>query len=273
MKKRLLCALLASLMITPLLASCAKGDATVVESTSEVVTSGSEEETDTENKKTEESSTAEASESENSESSESNTTESSESETSESDAETSESESSSEENTENVAEASKDAYYIIEAVAEYGRNGLANGWKYDNRFDLTNTTGAESTIIHDQSDDKFYRFIRDFEAENDGFFKLEMIITAASSNEGIYIGMYDKDENCLFGLTPKDGVWYFFGENEISTGIAISDKDAGKFSIEMEIDLDKNTASLTMNNIYCGEITIKDGAMQRLTLGTNKKGT
>ena len=260
-------------MITPLFASCTKGEQTEATApTTEAATSEGATETDT----LEESTTAESATTSSQESSDTESSASSETSTETVNTETGDTETEDTETKEEATdpqEASNDAYYIIEAVAEYGRNGLANGWKYDNRFDLTNTTGVESTIIHDQSNDKFYRFIRDFESENEGSFKLELIVTASSSNEGIYIGMYDKDENCLFGLTPKDGVWCFFGENEISTGIAISESNAGKFSIEIEFDLDKNTASLIMNNTYCGEITIKEGAIERLTLGSNKRGT
>lgn len=261
-------------MIAPIFSSCTKGDKIETPSgatTSEAVTT--EKETETSTEKREETSTEGTA----------STEETTGSDTSETETQTGNNQTETETETETETDTettpviesnnNKDAYYIIEAVAEYGRNGLANGWKYDNRFDLTNATGTDATMIHDRANDKFYRFIRDFEAENDGVLKLEMIITAASSNEGVYIGMYDKDENCLFGLTPKDGIWHFFGENEISTGIAISEDDAGKFSIEMEIDLDNNKASLTMNNTYCGEITIKDGAIERLTLGTTKKGT
>ena len=86
-------------------------------------------------------------------------------------------------------ESGKDAYYIIEAVAAYGRNGLANGWKYDNRFDLSNASGLDNNILFDFSDEKFYRLIRDFDPENDGQLKLEMIINAQANEEGIYVAL------------------------------------------------------------------------------------
>lgn len=122
-----------------------------------------------------------------------------------------------------VKEPSLDAYYIIEAVAQNGRNGLANGWNYDNRFDLTNATGLDASTVYDNSDDKFYRLIRDFDAENDGILKLEMIINAQSSDECIYIAMCDGEDNKLFYLTVKGGKWAFVGSDEIATQIPVVD--------------------------------------------------
>lgn len=168
---------------------------------------------------------------------------------------------------------SNDAYYIIEAVAQYGRNGLANGWKYDNRFELSNSTGVESNMLYDTSDEKFYRLIRDFSAENNGILKLEMIVSAKSGEEGIYIAMCAADDEKVFYLTPKDGKWVFVGESELVTPIAIDNGAATQnFGIEMNIDLDNNTADVTINNVYCGSINIADKALERLILGTNKVG-
>ena len=169
---------------------------------------------------------------------------------------------------------SPDAYYIIEAVAPTGRAGLANGWNYDNRFDLTNTTGLESSTLYDYSDDKFYRLIRDFDAENDGILKLEMIVNVQSSDECVYIAMCDGEDNKLFYLTVKSGKWAFVGSDEIATQIPVANSgQTEKFGIEMNIDLNENTACVTINNVYCGEINIPDKAISRLILGTNKKGT
>ena len=188
------------------------------------------------------------------------------------------SESDTEDETENndkpnIEKNGKEPYYIIEAVASYGRNGLANGWKYDNRFDLANATGLDSNIVYDVSDEKFYRLIRDFESEDQGFFKLEMIIEARSNDEGVYIAMCGANDEKVFYLTPKNGVWVFVGENELVTEISIDNGAATQsFGIEMDIDLDNNTASVTINNVYCGSIVIPDKAIERLILGTNKVG-
>ena len=173
-----------------------------------------------------------------------------------------------------VKQPSPDAYYIIEAVAQNGRNGLANGWTYDNRFDLTNSTGVNNSVVYDLSDDKFFRLIRRFDPESDGRFKLEMIINAQSSDEGIYIALCDGEDNKLFYLTVKNGKWVFVGESELATPVPIvNGGQTEKFGIEMFFDLDNNTASVTINNVSCGEIKIPDCEISKLILGTNKKGT
>lgn len=185
----------------------------------------------------------------------------------------SEAETESETETVGVTEAENDAYYIIEAVADYGRNGLANGWKYDNRFDLTNLTGLDANNLFDKSDEKFYRLIRDFKAEDEGFFKLEMIIDAESEDGCVYIAVCGENDEKLFYLTAKDGFWTFIGETELLTPVAIeSAAGTSTYGIEMEFDLDSNKASLTINNQYCGEISIPDRAIERLIIGTNKQG-
>ena len=173
-----------------------------------------------------------------------------------------------------IKQPSPDAYYIIEAVAQNGRNGLANGWTYDNRFDLTNATGINNSTVYDLSDEKFFRLIRRFDPESDGRFKLEMIINAQSSDEGIYIALCDNEDNKLFYLTAKNGKWVFIGENELTTSVPIvNGGQTEKFGIEMLFDLDQHTASVTINNITCGEIKIPDCEISKLILGTNKKGT
>lgn len=178
------------------------------------------------------------------------------------------------EDKETVTERDDDAYYIIEAVAEYGRNGLANGWKYDNRFDLSNITGLDNSVLFDKSDEKFYRLIRDFESEDEGFFKLEMILNAESTEECVYVAVCGAKEERLFYLTARDGVWVFIGENEIVTDVTVESSAAmSRYGIEIEIDLDANKAALTMNNKYYGEIDIPDMAMERVIIGTNKVGT
>ena len=166
-----------------------------------------------------------------------------------------------------------DAYYIIEAVAAYGRNGLANGWKYDNRFEFANTTGRDANLLIDASDYKFFRLIRDFDSENDGKLKLEMIIEAQGNEEGVYVALCGKKDERVLYLTPKGGYWAFVGETELITTIPVVESAATTlYGIEMNVDLDQNTANVTINNTYCGEIKIPERALERLIIGTNKVG-
>lgn len=48
-----------------------------------------------------------------------------------------------------------DAYYIIDMMSEGGPTSLANGWDYDFRFDLFNTSGVYRTYINDTSEKIF----------------------------------------------------------------------------------------------------------------------
>ncbi len=166
-----------------------------------------------------------------------------------------------------------DAYSIIQAVSPTGRNGLANGWNYDNRFDLFNTTGIDKTVLNDASDEKFYRLIRDFKGESEGLLRFELLIDACGSDNGIYIAFQDKNENNLFEMTPRNGKWAFIGTSEAFSGMAIAKDAPSSYAIEMDIDLTSHTADVVINNTLCGEIAIPDGEICRLVIGTNKVGT
>ena len=79
------------------------------------------------------------------------------------------------------ARAFTDSYYIIEAIGAGGRNGLANGWNYDNRFDLYNSTGTDKATLSDGNDEAFYSLIRDFDEEYEGILHFELKVRASSS--------------------------------------------------------------------------------------------
>ena len=240
MKLRAMCALLAILMIMSALASCAKSGSETAQTdatqATEGATGGSTEEVSSEGK--------------------------------------TETETEGETTVTTDPRAENEAYYIIEAVADYGRNGLANGWNYDNRFNLTDTSGKDYSVLHDKSDEKFYRLIRDFEAESNGYFKLEMIISAAScANKGVYVSMCNENDEPIFSLTPRNGKWTFVGADIMATDIEVPEEASKKFAIEIEFDLNTDKAKLTIDNKYCGEASILDGHISRLILGTNKVGT
>ena len=74
-----------------------------------------------------------------------------------------------------VVEPKGDAYYIIGAAAQNGRNGLANGWNYDNRFDLTNTTGKDSNERHDDAVNQFANDVLEGSTDNNADSKVKHI--------------------------------------------------------------------------------------------------
>ena len=77
-----------------------------------------------------------------------------------------------------------DAAFVMDTDARHaGRYSLANGWRYDNRFDLTNLTGETSYYLSnlvDTSNTKFYRFLRDIKPQSSGTLEAEMIVGAYS---------------------------------------------------------------------------------------------
>ncbi len=166
----------------------------------------------------------------------------------------------------------RDAYYIIEAVSEQGKNGIPNGWNYDNRFDLLNTTGQGRSVLYDDSDERFYRLIRDFDPEDNGTFRLEMLLDVSSTDGGVYVVFEDEKDNRLFGLTVKNGKWALSGAEEKVTSVAVAEKESTRYAIEMNFDLDKQTMSVVINNVDCGSVKISASIISRLVLGTNKVG-
>ncbi len=165
-----------------------------------------------------------------------------------------------------------DAYYIIEAVRNTGPGGLANGWKYDNRFELFNNNGTNKAYISDMSDEKFGALIRDFKEESCGLFRLELMLNISSGEDGVYVAFEDEYENKLFGLKVKDGKLRLFGLSDANEGVEISQSVIQSFAVEMDFSLDDNTAQAYINNTYCGEVSIPSTPVCRLVVGTNKAG-
>ncbi len=172
-----------------------------------------------------------------------------------------------------VASTSKDAYAIIETLSGNGRNGIANGWNYDNRFDFSNVAGADKNYIVDSKDTYFMSFIRDFDAENQGTFHLEALISAYSKNGCVYLAFENAREEKLFGIKERDGKWVVFGEEELVSDVDVLSNTITEYAVIMEIDHDNHVLSVSINNEYIGKVSIPQNAMSRLVIGTEKVGT
>ncbi len=166
-----------------------------------------------------------------------------------------------------------DAYYVIDMMNESGHGGLANGWDYDNRFDFFNTMGNYRSYIRDTSDVAFTALSRKINTEYDGIFHLEMQFDANSDDGAAYLALEDENENRLVELTPENGKWAFVGKDKKATSVVVDKTTESRYYVVMDIDLDNRTAHLVLNNTDCGQITMKDGNLARLVLGSNKKGT
>ena len=140
------------------------------------------------------------------------------------------------------ARAFTDSYSVIEAVYSSGRNGLANGWNYDNRFDLYNTSGTDKTTIHDFSDEAFYAFIRDFDPENEGMLRLELSAGITSTDGCVYLAFQNDEEETVFKIVAKNGKWVLIGEAEVASDVSVQFDLQERYVFVVDVDLDENTA-------------------------------
>lgn len=166
-----------------------------------------------------------------------------------------------------------EAYYIFESYTNVREGNLPNGWSYDNRFDLTNTSGAESYKLSDSSDEQFFALTRDFAPESDGILRLELLIGFASQNGGAYISFVSKDGNTVIEVTEQNGYFAIIGKTTVTTDIPVPTSGETQHAFTIDVDLDSNTASVIINNKVAGEVEIDDKAvLSQVALGTKKIG-
>ena len=168
-----------------------------------------------------------------------------------------------------------DGYALIENISGTGRTNrsIANGWKYDNRFEFDNTSGWGKKYVSDVDDTAFTALIREFEKESEGVLTLEMLIELWSKDGGLYIAFENEDEDRLFGLKEVDGKWVIYGDSEEVTDVAVPEV-LTLVSFVCYVDLDKNTMSVYINNEKIGMIDIPaDAELKKLVLGTNAVGS
>lgn len=110
-----------------------------------------------------------------------------------------------------------DAYAIIDCPKMDGMmTGIANGWKYDNRFDLSNFSGYERPTFYDISDKAHTAIYRDFNAESEGLLTFETVFNAESDEGCAYIAFSDGSKNAL-KLSVKNGRLLLAGKTEAAT--------------------------------------------------------
>lgn len=164
------------------------------------------------------------------------------------------------------------AYALIDCVNGNGRKGLSNGWSYDNRFDLMNTTGSQKNFLHDESDTEFYALSRRFEVQKDGKLTLEALLDVVSSDGGVYLLFEDENENAVAGIREKDGFWELFGENATLSAVAVPKDKRTPVVFRMTLDLDRKTAFCTVDEKTVGAVALPDKALARLVIGITEKG-
>ncbi len=168
-----------------------------------------------------------------------------------------------------------DGYFLIDNVLGTGRtnNNIANGWDYDNRFEMGNTSGWGKKYVADSNNTIFTALKRDFEKESEGTLTLELMTEMWSRNGGLYVAFENDKEERLFGITERNGNWLLYGAEELETDIPAPNV-LTLVSVKANIDLDENTMCVYIDNRVAGEVKIPDGAVvERLVLGTNEIGT
>ena len=166
-----------------------------------------------------------------------------------------------------------DAYAIIDCPKMDGMmTGIANGWKYDNRFDLSNFSGYERPTFYDISDKAHTAIFRDFNAESEGLLTFETVFNAESDEGCAYIAFSDGSKNAL-KLSVKNGRLLLAGKTESATECDIKPSETGRFFVVFRLDLDKKTAYAVINGKKTDTVTLSGDTVSRITFGTEKKGT
>ncbi|MBQ8758884.1 MAG: S-layer homology domain-containing protein, partial [Clostridia bacterium] len=167
-----------------------------------------------------------------------------------------------------------DAYTVIEAALGTGStNGIANGWNYDYRFNLLNTSGKDYTYIADSSDEKFGSLKRDFDPEHAGLLVIELYTSMKSQNGGVYFAFQNESLENVVSLEEKNGKFALAGTETVLSDIDVPAFAAATTAIRIELDLDNNSARATVNNRVVGTVAIPDCEVSRFEMGCRKIGT
>ena len=169
-----------------------------------------------------------------------------------------------------------DAYMMAYVGNGDGRYGIANAWKYDNRFDIYNRTGADYHYFTDESTEEYMSISRKVNEEKEG------IVTASlgfdmrhvpGEDKGVHAAFISPDGKVLVKFAPVGGKLAMIGNETIVSSLAISDmsKDT-KVLVDVDIDLDKNTATAIINNELIGTVTIPDLTFGNIELASTKEG-
>lgn len=166
-----------------------------------------------------------------------------------------------------------DAYYIMETLRPTSSsNGLANAWEYDNRFDYY-SVGERTNLISDASDVNFYTLRRQFKTENEGILHFELVLNnTKSGDKGVYVSFNNTDDKKILNITPENGVWTVEGKTKATTSATIDNLAKKKVIFEVDIDLDKNTASVLIDQTEVVSVELEESNLRSVKLGTEKKG-
>lgn len=168
-----------------------------------------------------------------------------------------------------------EGYALIDNPTGIGRtnNSIANGWKYDNRFEMSNTSGWPKKYVTDGSDSAFTALIRDFGKESEGLLTLEMMLELWSKDGGLYIAYENENEEQVVGLQERNGKWLLLGKEEVLTDVEVP-RSLTLVSFLVQVDLNQGEMNVSIDNRYVGTVCFpKNAELTRLVLGTNETGS
>ncbi|MBQ8758279.1 MAG: S-layer homology domain-containing protein, partial [Clostridia bacterium] len=174
-----------------------------------------------------------------------------------------------------------DSYYLVE-VPYTGANSqsakyeaVPNGWNGDNRFVLVDNTENLNRYIsmNDYSSEQYFALNRDINVESEGVITAEVIVNAKSGDNGVFVALQDINEENIVTVTPNGGVWTVKGIDNSVSELKISETETLTYAISITLDLDKNTASVKINNRDAGSVFTSDLSISRLKVGTSAEGT
>lgn len=173
-----------------------------------------------------------------------------------------------------------EGYYLIDAPTTYANSTSAfyeavpNGWKPDNRFMKNTDFSDKDRFIHmrDVSPDTFSGLNRDFKPENDGVITAELLLDVKSTDGGVYVALTDEEDTAFVKLLVKNGMWVLSAEGEAVSQVAVSQSDAVRYAIILNVDLTDRTVSGYINNTSVSEVSLRMGAVSRLKVGTDRGG-
>ena len=167
-----------------------------------------------------------------------------------------------------------DAYGIVEVSQGGGRYGIANSWKYDNRFDYFNREGRPTHALSDTEAEKHVAIYRDFAVESEGIINTELAVSNLKcADNGVYISFLNPDGKEVALITRKNGKAAVVGTETLVSEFDISETAGKQVEFDITLDLDKNKCSVKANNVILGTVSISDEPVSRLAIGTTKEGT
>lgn len=159
-----------------------------------------------------------------------------------------------------LLQSSEDDAYLLATHTNYNSNqnnsqmvsAIASGWRLDNRGGEKRTSysgGYER--IKDISTTEGVAFIREFNKTETGLVVLETTLDT-DGNDGLYIEYRNADDEAIYHIEVKDGIWQHKNVDGSYTPLYESGLLERHFDFRIEIDLDNKYSVTYINNLCVG---------------------